>query len=95
MSYPRVFTKDPDETVDFSIDWSNLMTHLSDTISSSLWTLDTGVTEAVALTSNTTTETTVGVTGGAVGNNYDVTNTIVTTGGRTFQQSFTLKVREL
>lgn len=77
------YTKDPDETVDFIINWA---VHLgSDTISSSSWAAETGIT--VDSNTNTTTTATVWLSGGTLKVYYLVTNTIVTDGGRTLEQS--------
>ncbi len=77
------YSKDPDETLDYIINWA---THLgSDTISSSSWVAETGIT--IDSDTNTTTTATVWLSGGTLGQFYLVTNTIVTDGGRTLEQS--------
>ena len=82
------YSKDPDETLDYIVNWA---THLgSDTISSSSWDAETGVT--VDSDTNTTTTATVWLSGGTLGEFYLVTNTIVTDGGRTLEQSIRIRM---
>ncbi len=77
------YTKDPDETLDYIINWA---VHLDDdTIASSSWAAETGIT--VDSDTNTTTTATVWLSGGTIKEFYLVTNTIVTDGGRTLEQS--------
>lgn len=77
------YEKDPDETLDFIINWA---THLgSDTISTSTWAAATGIT--IDSETETTTTATVWLSGGTLKAFYLVTNTIVTAGGRTLEQS--------
>lgn len=92
MSFPIVLDKDPDEIIDYVVDWSNQMTLDTDTIATSDWVLDDGITEDSA--SNTTTQTLIFISGGTAGQRYDVTNRITTVGGRTWDQSFTVKVAQ-
>lgn len=80
-----VFLKDPDEVLDYVRDWSALLG--ADTISTSTWTPDSGIT--VNSSSNTTTTATVWLSGGTLGTTYGVRNRIVTAGGRT--HDFTLR----
>ena len=54
------FVKDPDEVLDYSIDWSTWLD--SDTISSSSWTVESGITKDSD--SNDTTSTTIWLSGG-------------------------------
>ena len=76
---PEAFAQDPDAYLDYSIDWSNWLPE-GDTISTSSWTADAGITTASA--GHSTTATTVWVSGGTLGANYRVKNTIVTAAGR-------------
>ena len=86
--------KDPDSTIDFSIDWSETLAEVSpaDTISSSSWTADNGVT--VISDSNTTTTATVWVSGGTVRKYSELVNTVVTAGGRTHQRTIAVKIQQ-
>jgi hypothetical protein len=75
---PQVHIKDPDAVLDYTIDWSDWLG--ADTISTSAWTVPTGITEDSD--SNTTTTTTVWLSGGTAGTRYSVVNSIVTAAGR-------------
>lgn len=81
--------KDPDEVLDYEIDWSARL--LTDTIVTSTWVVPTGLTEDS--TENTTTTTTVWLSGGTTGEVYEVLNRVVTAGGRTMDQTVKLKVK--
>ena len=88
-------TKDPDAVTDYKFDWSRWLaetTSSSDTISSSSWTADTGLT--IDSDANDTTSATVWVSGGTAGTAYRLTNQIVTTGGRTEDRTLTVVCRE-
>ncbi|MBI2817967.1 MAG: hypothetical protein HYX72_13620 [Acidobacteria bacterium] len=84
------FTKDPDATLDYSIEWSKWLA--GDTIQTSQWTVPNGLTQASS--SNTTTKATVWLSGGTPGQLYTVTNRITTVGGRTDERSITIRVEE-
>lgn len=84
------YVKDPDAVLDYVIDWSDWLD--SDTISTSDWTVETGITEDSD--SNTTTTATIWLSGGTVNDRYIVTNRIVTVGGRTDDRSISIYVRE-
>jgi len=77
----EVLHKDPDDVLDYLWDWTEWLANESDTISSSTFTVETGLTKNSS--TNTTTTATVWLSGGTAGEEYDVTNRIVTTGGRT------------
>jgi hypothetical protein len=84
-------TKDPADIRNYAIDWSAWLTSQgSDTISSSSWT---GGGLTIASSSNTSTTATAKVSGGADGQAYTVSNTIITaTGMQTRKVSFQLNV---
>ncbi len=84
------FTKDPNAVLDYSVDWSRWLD--GDTIATSVWTVPAGLTKVSD--TNTTTKTTAWLSGGAADQSYTVTNRITTTGGRTEDRSFILKVEE-
>jgi len=79
MALIQQFKKDPDATLDYTIDWSTWLG--ADTISTSEWTVASGITEGTATA--TTTATTIWLSGGTAGVSYALTNQIVTAGGRT------------
>ena len=85
------FTKDPDAVLDYSIDWSKWLA--GDQIQTSDWSVS-GTGLQASDESNTTTRATVWLSGGALGQSYTVTNRITTSGGRTDDRSFTVKIAE-
>ena len=85
-----VFTKDPNAVLDYSFNWETWLD--DDTISTSTWTADTGIT--IDSSSTTTTVATVWLSGGTAGTTYTVTNRIVTAASRTEDRSLTINVRQ-
>jgi hypothetical protein len=85
-----LFYKDPDAKLDYGFDWATWLG--SDTISSSSWTVDAGLTQ-VSDTNDTTT-TTVWLEGGTVGVSYKAVNRIVTVGGREEDRTLWIVVQE-
>ena len=91
MATIKLFSKDPDAKLDYVLDWSAWLPS-GDTISSSTWVIDIAPDSSLAIAgspapSNTTTTTTVWLTGGTLGQRYTLRNRIVTTGGRTDDRS--------
>jgi hypothetical protein len=82
------FTKDPQSTLDYQINWLDWLG--TDTIATSAWTVDTGIT--ISTSTNTTTTATVWLAGGTSGESYTATNTIVTAAARTEQRSIVIYV---
>lgn len=72
--------KDPDALLDYSIDWTEWLATATDTISASTWTIPSQLTEFTS--SFGTATTVVWLSGGTAGEVYDVTNQIITFGGR-------------
>lgn len=82
--------KDPQDIADYGLSWAkNLGT---DTITSSSWIVPDGITADDD--SNTTTTATVRLSGGTAGENYDLTNRVVTASGQRFDCSIRIYVRE-
>ena len=87
LSWPY---KDPDEVLDYQLDW---MARLAgDTIASSTWIVPNGITKNSD--SKTETTTTIWLSGGTIGASLSITNRIKTAGGRTMDQSVSLKIKE-
>lgn len=82
-------TKDPDEVLDFSIDWSEQIG--DDTIVNSVWSTPAGITEDS--TSSAGKVSTIWLSGGTDGEAYVIGNRITTAGGRTFDSDITILVR--
>lgn len=87
--------KDPNEILDYSIDWTNKI-DTGDTISSSTWTdfSSGGLVKGSSTFSASLNITTIWVSGGTAGKYYTITNTIDTTIGRTMQQTVGIKIGE-
>lgn len=102
LSWPA---KDPDEILDYDIDWTSRLYSPAeldlvdagqtvvpaDIILTSTFTLPIGITANSS--SNTTTTTKVWLAGGTDGQTYLILNRIVTSGGRTMDQTVKLKVK--
>lgn len=86
----RAFVKDPDATLDYTIDWGPWLN--GDDIQTSSWTVPSGVTNVA--NDNTVTTARIFISGGTVGVNYTLTNRITTVGGRTDDRSIEIRVRE-
>jgi hypothetical protein len=87
MTWP---TKDPDEVVDYSIDWTARLE--SDTIVASSWIVPSGITRNSD--SFTPTSTTIWLQGGTDGAAYSFVNRVITAGGRTFDQTEVLQIAD-
>ena len=87
-------TKTPDETKDYSLDWSkDIGTDIIAASANSVWAVSpVGVTISQSLLASSGTLTTVWVSGGVAGQVYLVKNTITTTSGRTLTKLFRLLV---
>jgi len=87
-----MLAKDPDSVISYTLDWSDWLD--TDTIATSTWaSTPTGLTEDAE--SETTTTTTIKLSGGTAGTVYRVTNDIVTTtGAESPQRSIVLTVEE-
>ena len=85
--------KDPQSVVDYSINWAAVLNATSpvDTISSSTWAADNSL--IVDSDSNTTSASSVWVSAGRVGRYSKLTNTIVTTLGRTHERTITVELK--
>ena len=87
----QTYLKDPDAVLDFGFDWSDWLAD-GETISTSEWTVEAGITKDSD--SKTTTVTTIWLSGGSAGTTYNLTNHIVTSGGREDDRSFRVKIIE-
>lgn len=84
------FPKDPNAVLDYTIDWTRWLA--ADQIAASEWLVPAGLTKVGD--SKTVSSATVWLSGGTAGQSYTVTNRITTTGGRTEDRSFTIRVEE-
>lgn len=81
------FFQDVDEIVTRTLDWSDDLN--ASTVSTSVWTVPTGLTSVAE--SNTTTTTTIRMSASATGS-YTVLNTITTVAAETLQVAVTVTV---
>ncbi len=87
----QVYVKDPGAVLDYSIDWGTGYLQSGETLSSSIWTIfPADMTQNSA--SNAAGVTSITVSGGAVGQIYQLTNRITTSQGRTDERSITVRV---
>jgi hypothetical protein len=84
------FTKDPDALLDYGFNWATWLS--TDTISTSTWYVPDDLTNESD--GETTTATTIWLSGGTRGVTYTVTNRITTAGGRTDERSFQIRVTD-
>lgn len=84
-----VKVKDPNEVLDFVVDWSDWLP-TGDTISTSAWTVPAGITNDSD--TNDTTTTTIWLSGGTLATQYELTNRIVTANGRTKDYTFAIYI---
>ena len=85
------FKKDPDATLDYSVDWGTWM-ESSETLSVSTWVVPSGITKDSDTISGT--EAVAWLSGGTAGSTYELTNRITTDAGRTDDRSITIYVRQ-
>ena len=91
MSSPT-YVKDPGAVLDYGFDWSEkgwLAT--GESISESSWTVPEGLTKDSDTNDDTTT--TVWLSGGTAGENYEVVNHILTSTDREDDRTLIIKVR--
>ena len=81
--------KDPDETLDYVVDWVDVLDD-GDTIAASAWTVPDGISSTMQ--NNTETSATIWISGGELDQNYTLLNQITTAGGRVREQTCTLRV---
>ena len=84
------YIKDPGAKLDYQIDWSAWLG--ADTISTSAWTVQTGLTKVSD--THTTTTSTVWLSGGTLGASYTVVNHIVTVGGREDDRTLVISIQD-
>lgn len=84
------------EILDWSFNWIKKWLVISDSITSSSWTDDSGgiINNISENNANGITSAFIDLIGGAIGDKYLVTNTVITAGGRTASRSFLLNVVE-
>jgi hypothetical protein len=89
MAQDTKFIKDPSAVLDYTIDWSLWLSN-GETITTSVWTVPTGITGSTQSISGSKTIT--WLSGGTAGNAYTISNRITTSAGRTDDRSFLVVV---
>ena len=80
--------KDPDEVLDYQIDWTARLA--TDTITASTWIVPASITKDSD--SFTGTATTIWLSAGTNGTSLKITNRIVTAKGRTMEESVNIRI---
>jgi hypothetical protein len=112
---PDTFLKDPNATDKFHVVWCTLSTGLNDgtaadegklqgaTISTSTWTVSTGITKEADDTDSVTiqgvtygvdTVANISLSSGSAGSEYELVNRVTTSDARTLDKTITIKVEE-
>lgn len=89
--------KDPDEVLDFDIDWESALTDEEgnvDVINASDWSLTVAGGLTIDSEQFTNQATKIWLSDGTLGANCELLNRITTTGGRTLDQTVFLKIRK-
>lgn len=89
MTNAAAFLKDPNAVLDYVVDWTTWLG--TDTIVTSTWTVPAGITKDSD--SKTNTAATIWLSGGTENTDYACVNRITTAGGRTEDQTITIKCR--
>jgi hypothetical protein len=90
----KYFEKDPDAICDFGINWAAWLTEPGNgaTIATSVWSVPTGIT--LVSQSNSTTATSMRVSGGTIGISYACNNRITTNTGLVEDRVIRIKIVE-
>lgn len=88
---------DPQSTLDYTIEWSALLTSVSpeDAISNSVWRVEGDDAMTLGSTGISGSKTSAFVSGGTVGLIAKLINTVTTSGGRTYERTIHLTVKQL
>lgn len=94
MAFLKWPDKDPNEVLDYVMDWSARLAD-DDEITASSWTIAPVTASPLTADSNsfTASSATIWLSGGLLGTKYTLTNRVVTDDGRTMDQSVTLKIK--
>lgn len=83
--------KDPDEVLDYGFIWTDLMVE-GDVITTSEWLPASGIN--IDSDTHTGDITVVWLSGGAVGDQYDLTNRVTTAAGRVFDRTARIAIKD-
>lgn len=84
---------DPNEVKDYTLNWGTNRLDAGETITTSTWTVPSGITKDSDTDTDTTT--TIWLSGGTAGVSYRLTNHVVTSQGREYDWSITVLVTSL
>lgn len=84
--------KDPNEVKDFKQDWGSKRLQDGETLLSSLWIVPDGITKDSDTHDDTTA--TIWLSGGELSKRYALTNRVTTSGGRTYDDTIHIDVRD-
>ncbi len=87
----KTYTKDPDAVLDYGFDWSDWLA-TAETISTSTWTVESGITAGSS--AKTDTKTSQWLSGGTAGTTYEITNKIITSQSRTDERTLNIRVEQ-
>lgn len=84
--------KDPDEILDYMVDWSARLDADADTITAVTWIVPAGITKTTEYRNDTQTQ--IWLSGGTAGETYEFTCRITTARGRVMDQTVTLDIKD-
>ena len=91
-STPATFTKSPSAILDYQVVWTAELTAIGgDTITSVCWVVPSGLTQ-VTTSCVVSGSATIFLSGGTASQTYTITNKIATSGSRTYDKSFFIRV---
>lgn len=93
---PQAPDKDPNSNIDYGEDWNDTTygpwLEVGETITASVWVVPSGLVGGAE--SNSTTQTSIFLTGGTVGVTYTLVNRITTSAARTEDRSMKILCKE-
>lgn len=93
----QTIIKDKDATLDYTIDWTNWLDLVSDTIASAIVVVDTGITVEATVIDTANKKVTVWLSGGTIGTTYAVACKITTNNAipRIDERTFFVEIKDL
>jgi hypothetical protein len=85
------YVKDPDATLDYTVEWTPWLSAVSDAITSVAWTVPGGLTQVAV--SNTTLTATIFLSGGTAGSSYDVVCRVTTAATQSRVDDRTIRIK--
>ena len=93
----QTIIKDPDATLDYTIDWTKWLDLVSDTIASKDIVVESGITLVASVVDSTNKKVTIWLSGGTVGTTYSIACKITTNNSipRIDERTFFVEIKEL